>query len=206
VSPLPDAPLEELRRAWSRARRLGARCTSMPTARLWSTWLERPGRRELGRRSRCDTGRRRRAAGVERDARALPEGWGWRSRRARARGVGQAQRDAASGSRARDGDRGFAQVDLVGGAPHWKSSTSRAPSAGAASGGDYSVRAWRARGACRAHAHHLPRSALNAPFYARCGFRVLAPEDRSPALRAVVDEETARGLDPKQRVVMRCAL
>lgn len=43
----------------------------------------------------------------------------------------------------------------------------------------------------------------NRPFYARLGFEVIATEELSPALRAVVQAETSRGLDPTRRVVMR---
>ena len=43
----------------------------------------------------------------------------------------------------------------------------------------------------------------NMPFYANLGFEVIAPNDLSPALQAVVTEEVARGLDPTRRVVMR---
>ena len=43
----------------------------------------------------------------------------------------------------------------------------------------------------------------NAPFYERAGFRVLAPHEIGPGLAAVVRDETARGLDPRQRVAMR---
>ena len=42
----------------------------------------------------------------------------------------------------------------------------------------------------------------NAPFYASMGFRVLADHELTPALRRVVAQETRRGLDPAQRVVM----
>jgi GNAT superfamily N-acetyltransferase len=42
----------------------------------------------------------------------------------------------------------------------------------------------------------------NMPFYSRLGFEVIAPARLSPALRAVVDDETRRGLDPGRRVVM----
>jgi GNAT superfamily N-acetyltransferase len=42
----------------------------------------------------------------------------------------------------------------------------------------------------------------NMPFYARLGFAVITPEQLSQALRAVVDDETRRGLDPSRRVVM----
>jgi GNAT superfamily N-acetyltransferase len=43
----------------------------------------------------------------------------------------------------------------------------------------------------------------NRPFYERMGFEVVPSEDLSPALRAVVADETRRGLDPARRVVMR---
>ena len=43
----------------------------------------------------------------------------------------------------------------------------------------------------------------NAPFYASAGFRTLAPGELGPGLAALVRDETARGLDPGQRVVMR---
>jgi GNAT superfamily N-acetyltransferase len=42
----------------------------------------------------------------------------------------------------------------------------------------------------------------NMPFYARLGFSIVATEHLSPALRAVVEDETRRGLDPSRRVVM----
>ena len=43
----------------------------------------------------------------------------------------------------------------------------------------------------------------NRPFYERLGFRDVPPPELSPALRAVVQDETRRGLDPASRVVMR---
>ena len=43
----------------------------------------------------------------------------------------------------------------------------------------------------------------NAPFYASAGFRNAAPHEIGPELAAIVQDETARGLDPRQRVVMR---
>jgi GNAT superfamily N-acetyltransferase len=49
---------------------------------------------------------------------------------------------------------------------------------------------------------------FNMPFYARLGFEVIPPEELSAALRAVVQDETRRGLDPARRVAMRrsCAV
>jgi GNAT superfamily N-acetyltransferase len=43
----------------------------------------------------------------------------------------------------------------------------------------------------------------NMPFYARLGFEVVAEEELTERLRALVLDETARGLDPRRRVVMR---
>jgi GNAT superfamily N-acetyltransferase len=43
----------------------------------------------------------------------------------------------------------------------------------------------------------------NAPFFARAGFRALAPDELSPTLTARVQDEALRGLDPRKRVVMR---
>jgi len=43
----------------------------------------------------------------------------------------------------------------------------------------------------------------NMPFYSRLGFEPIAHGDLSPAMIAIVADETARGLDPKRRVVMR---
>lgn len=42
----------------------------------------------------------------------------------------------------------------------------------------------------------------NAPYYFRLGFRELPEAGWTPELRAVVDRETAHGLDPAARVVM----
>ena len=43
----------------------------------------------------------------------------------------------------------------------------------------------------------------NMPFYSRLGFEEIRTSDLRPELVAVVREETARGLDPEARVVMR---
>jgi GNAT superfamily N-acetyltransferase len=47
---------------------------------------------------------------------------------------------------------------------------------------------------------HVP---WNAPFYARMGFRALAPGELGPELRATLAKEVERGLDPARRVAMR---
>ncbi len=46
----------------------------------------------------------------------------------------------------------------------------------------------------------------NAPFYARLGFRELAPTELAPAVARIVDEERARGLPTGRRLVMRLSL
>ena len=43
----------------------------------------------------------------------------------------------------------------------------------------------------------------NMPFYERLGFEEIPPEERSPALLSVIEDETRRGLDPRLRVAMR---
>ena len=43
----------------------------------------------------------------------------------------------------------------------------------------------------------------NMPFYAALGFEEVRAADLGPELRAIVEDETARGLDPETRVVMR---
>jgi 4-diphosphocytidyl-2-C-methyl-D-erythritol kinase len=44
---------------------------------------------------------------------------------------------------------------------------------------------------------------FNMPFYARLGFVEVARAEVRPEIQLVVDHETARGLDPDKRVVMR---
>jgi GNAT superfamily N-acetyltransferase len=43
----------------------------------------------------------------------------------------------------------------------------------------------------------------NMPFYARLGFEEIPSYELSPALLAVIKDETNRGLDPALRVTMR---
>jgi GNAT superfamily N-acetyltransferase len=47
---------------------------------------------------------------------------------------------------------------------------------------------------------HVP---FNAPFYARLGFRVLAPGELSAALAEILQAETERGIPDQDRVAMR---
>lgn len=46
----------------------------------------------------------------------------------------------------------------------------------------------------------------NMPFYSKLGFEELPEPEWLPQLRAIVADETRRGLDPSQRVVMRYRL
>jgi GNAT superfamily N-acetyltransferase len=46
----------------------------------------------------------------------------------------------------------------------------------------------------------------NAPYYERCGFRILSADEQTPGLRGKLEEEAARGLDRWPRVCMRRAL
>jgi GNAT superfamily N-acetyltransferase len=43
----------------------------------------------------------------------------------------------------------------------------------------------------------------NLPFYARLGFDVVPSEQVSESLRAIVEDETRRGLDPSRRAIMK---
>jgi putative acetyltransferase len=43
----------------------------------------------------------------------------------------------------------------------------------------------------------------NMPFYARLGFEEIPPEELSPAMLSVIEDETRRGLDRGRRVAMR---
>lgn len=48
--------------------------------------------------------------------------------------------------------------------------------------------------------------AWNAPYYARCGFRLLGDAELTPGLRLIRSRETAHGLDRWPRACMRRAL
>jgi putative acetyltransferase len=43
----------------------------------------------------------------------------------------------------------------------------------------------------------------NMPFYARLGFEEIPPEELSPAMLSVIENETRRGMDPRRRAAMR---
>jgi GNAT superfamily N-acetyltransferase len=66
------------------------------------------------------------------------------------------------------------------------------------------VCAWaRARGDVAVTLATFREIPWNMPFYARLGFEAIPAGALSPALRAVVDDEAHRGLDPARRVVMQ---
>jgi hypothetical protein len=44
---------------------------------------------------------------------------------------------------------------------------------------------------------------FNMPFYAQLGFEPIPPAELSAVLRAVLQRETRRGLDPARRLAMR---
>jgi GNAT superfamily N-acetyltransferase len=113
-------------------------------------------------------------------------------------------------ARAPDGRAvGFAQLEMVGGQPHLEEMDVHPAHARRGLGGRLveTVKEWaRDAGHTALTLTTFRDVPWNAPFYARCGFRILAPHEIPPALRAVVEEEAGRGLDPATRVVMRCPL
>jgi GNAT superfamily N-acetyltransferase len=152
---------------------------------------------------------------IETAATALFEGWGVEA--AVHAGVTSIEelRDAQRAGLlwiARATDRrpvGFALVELLGGQPHLEEIDVH-PAHGRRGIGTALVNAvlsW-ARDAGY-HAVTLTtflKIPWNAPFYERLGFRVLDAAAWSPELEAIVRDESSRGLDPAQRVVMRCAV
>lgn len=72
-------------------------------------------------------------------------------------------------------------------------------------------RALLERAACEAQTRGLPALTLttfehvpwNAPYYERCGFRILQVQDWTPGLRAIREHEASLGLDRWPRVCMR---
>jgi GNAT superfamily N-acetyltransferase len=110
-------------------------------------------------------------------------------------------------ARAADGEPvGFALVELLDGEPHLEEMDVH-PAHGRRGLGRALLDAvfeWAAaaghRGVTLTTFRDVP---WNAPFYARAGFRVVAPAALPPGLAARVREEAARGLDPSERVAMR---
>lgn len=101
---------------------------------------------------------------------------------------------------------GFALVDLVDGAPHL-AEMDVLPEHGGRGVGRALLEAVCQQAARGGH----PSVTLttfrdvpwNAPFYARAGFRELAPAELGRGLTAILRDEAARGLDPARRVAMR---
>jgi GNAT superfamily N-acetyltransferase len=60
----------------------------------------------------------------------------------------------------------------------------------------------RARGDARVTLTTFRDVAWNAPYYERCGYRILDDAERGPELIAQMDIEAAHGLDPETRVAM----
>ena len=67
------------------------------------------------------------------------------------------------------------------------------------------VLAWsRARGHRAVTLTTLESVPWNAPWYRKLGFRSLAPEELTPELRELLEEDAARGIGrPPERVAMR---
>jgi GNAT superfamily N-acetyltransferase len=110
---------------------------------------------------------------------------------------------------ATDGDDvpiGYAMVGIVDGHAHLEQ-LSVLPERGGAGVGTRlleAVAAWaRARGDAEVTLTTFRDVPFNAPVYAKRGYTVVAEDERSAGLRALVDREAALGLDPAARVVMR---
>lgn len=101
---------------------------------------------------------------------------------------------------------GYARVEVVGGGAHLEQ-LSVLPSHGGRGIGTALLDAaadWaRARGDAAITLTTFRHVPFNAPIYARRGFDEVPAEEWPPALRALVEEEAAHGLDPDLRVVMR---
>lgn len=101
---------------------------------------------------------------------------------------------------------GFALVDLLAGGPHLEEIDVH-PSHGRRGVGRAlveAVSAWARAAGHRAVTLTTFRDvAWNAPFYERLGFCVLDWSELTADLAAIVGDESARGLDPDRRVVMR---
>lgn len=66
-----------------------------------------------------------------------------------------------------------------------------------------SVCAWaRSQGVAAVTLTTFRHLAWNAPFYKRLGFRSLKPDELTPGLVAILEDEVDRGLDPAKRVAM----
>lgn len=101
---------------------------------------------------------------------------------------------------------GYARVELVGDQTHLEQ-LSVLPDHGAHGVGTALIEAvieWaRARGDDAVTLTTFREVPFNAPLYARRGFTEVPETEWSEAIRMLVTAETAHGLDPAQRVVMR---
>jgi len=104
---------------------------------------------------------------------------------------------------------GFAWVELIEGGPHLEE-IDVTPELGRRGIGRRlleAVESWaRAAGHRSITLTTFREIPWNAPYYARCGYRALEPREWTPALAERVRDEASRGLDPRDRVVMRRAL
>lgn len=107
---------------------------------------------------------------------------------------------------AQDAPVGFALVELMDGAAHLEE-IDVLPGAGRRGIGTALVRTvceWAASRQMPVTLTTFRDIPWNAPFYARLGFRELAVTELTPALRARVADEAARGLPAELRIVMQC--
>jgi GNAT superfamily N-acetyltransferase len=100
---------------------------------------------------------------------------------------------------------GFIVVDLIDGRAHVEQVSVHPDHAGRGIGGmliDH-VDRWAAeRGMGSLSLVTFRAVPWNGPYYARLGFREMAPEEIAAGLAAVLDEEAAHGIDPAARVCM----
>ena len=109
---------------------------------------------------------------------------------------------------AEDGDAvvGFAAVDVVDGCAHVEEVSVHPEHEGRGHGSallDEVARWAAAEGLAGVTLTTYRDVPWNRPFYERRGFRVLADDELTPGLRALVEHEATIGLDPALRVVMR---
>jgi GNAT superfamily N-acetyltransferase len=104
---------------------------------------------------------------------------------------------------------GFAYGRMLGGEPYLAELDVH-PNHGRRGLGTKLVRAlieWaRAHGAAGVTLSTFRDVAWNGPFYARMGFRALAPDELGDAHRELIERERRKGLPVEKRVVMRLAL
>src|SRR5262249_15387287 len=154
-------------------------------------------------------------AAIETAATALFEGWGVEAAvHADVTSLEELREAQQAGQLwiARATDRqtvGFALVEMVGGQPHLEEIDVH-PAHGRRGIGTALVQAVLSWARAARHSavtlttfREIP---WNAPFYERLGFCVIDRTELSPDLEAIVRDEASRGLDPAQRVVMRCAV